>query len=145
MDDTELFDTEDFALSFSEEVSEKIQSVFSDSQTKEIKAYAANVLIGHIPAKKVNESVDDVFELCGFHTKRFRFKDDHEGRFVTLFGFTAQKAPCAYVTTSDRIYDALMKIVIVYGIPAAWKSGITVKIRMNALENGKAYSLEVLN
>lgn len=145
MDDKELYDAEDFALPFSEEVSEKIQSVFADNQTREIKAYAANVLIGHIPAKKVNESVGDTFELCGFHTKLFRFKDEHDGRFVTLFGYTAQKNPCSYVTTSDKIYDALIKIVIVYGTPATWNNGIMVKIRMNTLENGKAYSLEVLN
>ena len=151
MDNSNLFNAEDYSLSFSDEVTteEKIQCVFSDTQSHEMKAYAANVLIGNVPAKKLSDGVGDEFMLCGFHFKTFRFKDsddnraDRHGRFITLFGLK-EGSPCAYVTTSDKVYEALTKIIVVYGEPAKWKSDVPVRIRMNALENGKAYSLEVI-
>lgn len=142
-----FIDTEDYAFSFSEEVNlstdEKIQAIFSKEQPREIKAFAANILIGNIPAKKLNDNVGDTFELRGFFVKQVKFKDNHNGRYVTLFGYS-ETTLCAYVTTSDKVYDSLSKIVVVYGKPDIWKNGVKVRIRMNEIENGKAYCLEVL-
>lgn len=139
----DLMNTEDYGLSFSEEVNEKIQAIFADTESQEMRAYAVNVLIGNIPAYKLNEHVGDEFELSGFHVKDAKY-DDRTGKYTTLFGRSAGK-PCAYGSSSDKIYNAVMMITAVYGIPAAWKQRIKVKIRMNTYgDTGKAYSLEVM-
>lgn len=120
----DLMNTEDYGLSFSEEVNEKIQAIFADTESQEMRAYAVNVLIGNIPA--------------------YKLYDDRTGKYTTLFGRSAGK-PCAYGSSSDKIYNAVMMITAVYGIPAAWKQRIKVKIRMNTYgDTGKAYSLEVM-
>ncbi len=148
---TEILNPDDFALSFSEEVNEgltaKIQSVFPDTTAAELKAFAANVLIGHIPARKLNECVGDTFELCGFYVKDVLLVGGNQkrnGKYTVLFGHSG-KEPRAYATTSDKIYEALSKIIAVYGNASDWKQGIPVRIRVNTLESGnKTYSLEVI-
>lgn len=147
----DFINADDYGLSFSDEdsgINEKIKAVFADYESNEIRVYAANILIGNIQAKKVNESVDDKFWLCGFHVKDFQFSgSDRKGKYTIMFGRTLDGF-CAYSTTSDKIYEALMSIVAVYGEPSKWRQGINVKIRMNFIENssngGKAYSLEVI-
>lgn len=144
MENTNLMNTEDYGLSFSEEVNEKIQAVFADTEPQEMRAFAANVLIGNIPAKKLNECVGDTFELSGFHVKETKYSDGHTGKYVTLFG-NIQGSPCAYGSASDKVYNAVMMIVAAYGKPAVWQQPIKVKIRMSTYgDNGKAYSLEIM-
>lgn len=147
-----LVNTDDYGLSFSDEYSgidEKIQAVFSDSESNEIKAFAANVLIGNIPSQKVNESVGKTFKLCGFFIKDVTFRDERKGKYTIMFG-NDSNGLCAFATTSDKVYEALMLITAVYGKPAAWKKQINIRIRMNTVgdrsgdSNNKAYSLEVL-
>lgn len=141
---TNLMNTEDYGLSFSEEVNEKIQAVFADTEPQEMRAFAANVLIGNTPAKRLNESVGDVFELSGFYVKETRYSDGHTGKYVTLFGKN-NGILCAYGSASDKVYHAVMMIVAVYGKPSAWQQPIKVKIRMSTYgDNGKAYSLEIV-
>lgn len=144
-----MINTDDYSLSFSEEVNDefasKVQAVFPDATAHELKAYSANVLIGNIPAKKLNECVGESFLLCGFYAKNVKFKDKRIGKYTLMFGRCVNNKPCSYATTSDKIYDALVKIIAVYGDATAWKQGITVKIRMNNIDNdSKAYSLEVI-
>lgn len=141
---TNLMNAEDFGLSFSEEVNEKIQAVFADAEPQEMRSFAANVLIGNTPARRLNECVGDVFELSGFHVKDTTYNDGRTGKYVTLFG-SLNGSPCAYGSTSDKVYNAVMMIVAVYGKPERWKQRIRVKIRMNTYgDNGKAYSLEIV-
>lgn len=141
---TNLMNTEDYGLSFSEEVIEKIQAVFADAEPQEMRTFAANVLIGNTPAKKLNESVGDEFELSGFYVKDTKYNDGRTGKYITLFG-SLNGIPCAYGSSSDKVYNAVMMIVAVYGKPIAWKQRIRVKIRMSTYgDNGKAYSLEIL-
>jgi len=142
-----LANTDEYALSFSEEVNsgiaEKIRSVFSNADN-DTKAFAANVLIGNVPAKNVNDSVGETFTLCGYYVKDTTFRDsERKGKYTVLLGRNDNQ-PCAYATSSSKVYEAVMKIVAVYGEPSAWSSGIGVKIRMNTSDNVKAYSLEVL-
>lgn len=138
-----LMNAEDYGLSFSEEVNEKIQAVFADTESQEMRAYAANVLIGNTPAYKLNEHVGDEFELTGFHVKDVKY-EGRSGKYTTLFGILKGK-PCAYGSSSDKVYNAVMMIAAVYGIPATWKQRIRVKIRMSTYgDTGKAYSLEIM-
>ena len=88
-----LMNAEDYGLSFSEEVNEKIQAVFADTESQEMRAYAANVLIGNTPAYKLNEHVGDEFELTGFHVKDVKY-EGRSGKYTTLFGSLKGK-PCA--------------------------------------------------
>lgn len=144
---TNLMNTEDFGLSFSEEVTERIQAVFSDSVEPDMKPFAANVLIGNIPAAKLSEHVGDRFALNGYHIKDVTYQDGRTGKYTTLFGISQEK-PCAFASSSDKIYNAVMLITAIYGAPANWKKPIWVEIRMSTYgENGsgKAYSLEVKN
>ena len=150
MENTCKSNEEDYVLSFSDETENGLNSllkaVFSNADLKS-KAYAANVLIGNIPAKSVAESVGDEFNLCGFHIKDFVYNGGQNkgknGKYTFLFGGCG--TPCAYETSSMKIYEALQMITLVYGQPSAWGESIRVKIRMNMLEKGgKAYSLEVL-
>lgn len=141
---TNLMNTENYGLSFSEEVSEKIQAVFADTEPQKMRAFAANILIGNTPAKKLNECVGDVFELSGFHIKDTKYNDGHIGKYVTLFG-TLNGNLCAYGSASDKVYNAVMMITAVYGKPETWEKHIKVKIRMNTYgDTGKAYSLEIV-
>lgn len=141
---TNLMNTEDYGLSFSEEVIEKIQAVFADAEPQETRAFAANVLIGNTPARKLNECVGDVFELSGFYVKDTKYNDGHTGRYVTLFG-SLNGSPCAYGSASDKVFNAVTVITAVYGKPSSWKRHIKVKIRMNTYgDTGKAYSLEIV-
>lgn len=151
--DYNLINADDYALSFSEEysgINEKIQAVFPDSESNEIKAFAANVLIGNIPARKVNENVGKNFKLCGFYIKNVTFRDERKGRYIVMFG-NDSNGVCAFATSSDKVYEALLLITAVYGNPAEWKRNINVKIRMNIVgdssgsNSNKAYSLEVLD
>ncbi len=100
---TNLMNTEDYGLSFSEEVNEKIQAVFADTEPQEMRTFAANVLIGNTPARKLNECVGDVFKLSGFHVKDTTYNDGRTGKYVTLFG-SLNGIPCAYGSTSDKVY-----------------------------------------
>jgi hypothetical protein len=142
-------DIDDYALSFSDDVSigtmQKLQSALAGHDNK-LKAFAANVLIGNIPAKKINESVGEEFILFGFHVKSFKFKDNKkDGKYTVLFGTVkGGNMSCAYCSSSDKIYEAVMKILYIYGDVTNWDGGLPVKIRMNIIDGGKAYCLEVV-
>jgi len=147
--DSEAADT--FALSYlsySDEqipfgAMQKLQSALG-SGSGELKAYAANVLIGNVPAKKVNECVGEGFTLYGFHAKKVKFKNSgRDGMYTVMFG-TSDKGICAYWSASDKIYESLINILYVYGDVSQWENGIPVKIRMNEVSNGKAYCLEII-
>jgi hypothetical protein len=132
---------EDFPFS----TTQKLESALGTGSF-ELKAYAANVLIGNIPAKKVSEYVGDEFMLCGFHGKKVKFKDSgREGMFTVMFGTDRNNGNCcAYCSASDKIYESVMKILYIYGDVSNWKLGIAVRIRMNEVEGGKAYCLEIV-
>ncbi len=141
---TNLMNAEDLGLSFSEEVNEKIQAVFAETVKPDMKPFAANVLIGNIPAAKLNEHVGDCFEMHGYHVKNVTYSDRRTGKYTTLFGYAHGK-PCAFGSSSDKIYQAVILITAVYGTPANWSNPIRVKIRMSTYgETGKAYSLEII-
>ena len=150
MDNFELMNPDDYGLPFSEDVAAKIQAVFAEGVEPNLKAYAANVLIGNVPAAKLNENVGERFALYGYHVKDTSYQDGHTGKYTTLFGTkqtNGNSEPCAFASASDKIYNAVTFIAAVYGIPATWKKPIWVKIRMNTYGDngsGKAYSLEVV-
>jgi hypothetical protein len=139
--------TDEYAFPFSDEATigamQKLQSALSGSG--ELKAYAANVLIGNIPAKKVNESVGCEFKLCGFHAKKFTYKESkRDGVYTIMFGISSNDKFCAYCCASEKIYESLLHILYVYGDISRWGSGISVKIRMNDVGDVKAYCLEII-
>lgn len=143
MDNETLLNAEDYGLSFSEDVKEKIQAVFADTAAPDIKAFAANVLIGNTAAAKLNEHVGDVFDLTGYHIKNVTYQNG-TGRYTTLFGYQDGKL-CAYGSSSDKIYTSVMLLTAVYGTPSEWRHRIPVRIRMDTFgNNGKAYRLEVI-
>jgi hypothetical protein len=149
MDSYNSFDQsiDDFAYSFSDEIpigaGRKLQAALSE-KAGGLRAFAANVLIGHIPSQRVNECVGEEFKLCGFHVKSVTFKDSgREGKYVVLFGYAKGK-PCAYSAASDKLYEAIKCILYVYGDVSNWGDGINARIRMNTGDDVKAYSLEVL-
>ena len=140
---------DDFTFSFSDDVSigtmQKLQSALSAGGS-ELKIYAANVLIGNIPARKVSENIGVQFNFCGFHAKPVTFKDSkRKGVYTIMFGRENNGNPCAYSSSSDKVYEAILKILYIYGDATNWNSGIDVKIRMNVLDgDNKAYSLELV-
>jgi len=143
-----IANTDDFAFD-SEEISagalQKLQSAINGNAGKELKAFAANVLIGNIPTKSVNEHIGDVFRLCGFNVKNFKYKGSgRDGKYTVMFGYDKSDKPCAYNSTSEKIHEAIMKILCVYGDVSDWNGGISVRIRMNTADGVKAYSLEVV-
>lgn len=143
---TNLMNAEDFGLSFSEEVTEKIQAVFSEKAEPNLKPFAANILIGNLPSDKLSDHVGDRFELHGYHVKNVRYSDGHTGKYTTLFG-TRRDELCAYGSSSDKIYKAVSMITAVYGTPDKWEQPIWVEITMNTYGesgNGKAYNLRVI-
>lgn len=140
---TELLNLDDYGFSFSEEADAKLDAVFGDSEADDLKAYAANVLIGNIPVQRVTNHVGLTFQLHGFHARNARFSDNRTGKYTILFG-RMDGQPCAYATTSDKMYSAVMAIIAVYGTPAGWKNGVKVRIRMNQQNENKDYTLEVI-
>lgn len=143
---TNLMNTEDYGLSFSDELNDKIQTVFSDNEGDDIRSFAANVIIGNIPAKKINENIGDVFGLSGCYVKEIQFKESSKkGRYLILFGRNSEGL-CAYSSTSEKVYEALAAIISAYGKPSAWRKPINVRTQMYYIDDngGKSYSLEVL-
>lgn len=127
---------------------ERIAAVFAPEEPS-LQAFTANVLIGNIPAKRLNDSVGEGFRLFSFYSKKIKLPDGKEGKLITLFGKKetgklSASEPCAYTTTSIKVYDALKKIAMVYG-KCLTEKGVNVRIRMNKLDNdSKAYTLEVI-
>lgn len=147
MENNLFANTDDYTFSFSDEVMvgtmQKLQSALGDGDSP-IKAYAANVLIGNEITQKVNDSVGVEFILRGYHCKKFKYKDsDRSAVYTVMFG-TLNSNYCAFSTTSEKIYESIMHILYVYGDVTNWNGGIAVKIKANALENGKAYCLEII-
>ncbi len=138
-------DDYDLDLAFKDSVDlfdEKIAAVFAPEEPS-LQAFTANVLIGNIPAKRLNDCVSDSFRLFSYYSKTIKMPDGKQGKLITLFG-KKQSQPCAYTTTSLKVYDALKKIAMVYGQSLPEK-GVEVRIRMNKLDNdSKAYTLEVV-
>ncbi len=127
---------------------EKIAAAFAPEETS-LQAFTANVLIGNVPAKRLNDCVGEGFRLFCYYAKKIKLPDGKEGKLITLFGKKDagryhSPEPCAYTTTSLKVYDALKKIAMVYGQNLTEK-GVNVRIRMNKLDNdSKAYTLEVV-
>lgn len=147
MDNYSIPDADDFGLSFSDdEFDDKIQAVFSEHEGDDIRSFAANVIIGNIPAKRLNENVGAKFGLSGCYIKDIQFtKNNKKGKYIIMFG-RDDEGLCAYCSTSDKVFDALSAIISTYGRPSEWVKSVNVKIKANVIdENGrKAYSLEVL-
>lgn len=121
---------------------EKIQAVFAPDD-RELNAYMVNTLLEHIPAAKLHDNIGTVFTLYGYYSKKVKFSDGKSGRITFLFGRNMDDtAPCAYTTASDKVYDALRTIAMVYD--NKFVHGVKVKIRMNTHENGKSYTLKVV-
>ena len=138
--------------SIDEEIDAHLFAAFTPENDGALKAHTANVLIGNIPAKRLNDCVGEEFQLFSYYCKKIQFEDGKSGRLISIFGrnvkYTAGKrglsSPCAYTTTSLKVYDALRKISMVYGEKLS-ENGVPVRIRMNKLENDqKAYTLEVV-
>ena len=138
-------DDYDLDLAFEDSVDlfdERIAAAFATEEPS-LQAYTANVLIGNIPAKRLNDCVGDSFRLFSYYSKQIKMPDGKQGNLVTLFG-KKQTEPCAYTTTSLKVYEAMKKIAMVYG-QSLPKKGVEVRIRMNKLDNdSKAYTLEVV-
>ena len=144
MESTNLMNPDDLELPFSDDALAKIQAVFAEEVEPSLKIYAANVLLGVIPAAQLSESVGVQFELRGYHIKDVKYRDNRTGKYTTLFGFN-HSSPCAFASSSEKIYNAINCITAIYGTPDKWKKPIWVKIRMSTYgENGKAYGLEVI-
>lgn len=139
--DEYTFDT-DFDVDF-----DKLNALFSDSDNS-MKAFTANVLIGNLPSKRLNECIGETFILAGFYCKETKFRDDKKGFLTTIFG-KVNNEPCAYSTTSEKVLDALKKICVVFGKPDNWNDSVNVRIRKDDVQKSDgtsttAYTLEVL-
>ncbi len=146
MENYNIPDANDFGLSFSDEFNDKIQAVFSDNEGDDIRAFAANVIIGNIPAKKLSENIGHEFGLSGYYVKETQFKESNrKGKYIIMFGRNSEGL-CAYSSTSEKVYDALSAIISAYGKPSTWRKTVNVRIRMNSIDEngGKTYSLTVL-
>ncbi len=121
---------------------EKIAAAFAPEEPS-LQAFIANVLIGNVPANRLNDCVGENFRLFCYYSKTIKMPDGKQGKLITIFG-KKKTQPCAYTTTSLKVYDALKKIAMVYGQSLPEK-GVDVRIRMNKLDNdSKAYTLEVV-
>lgn len=96
---------------------ERIAAAFAPEEPS-LQAFTANVLIGNIPAKRLNDCVGEDFRLFCYYSKKINLPDGKSGKLITLFGKRIEKEygkrgtaePCAYTTTSLKVYDALKKI-----------------------------------
>lgn len=98
---TNLMNTEDYGLSFSEEVIEKIQAFFADAETQEMRTFAANVLIGNIPGRKAQRICWRYIRAEWLLRQGHKDNDGRTGKYITLFG-SMNGNPCAYGSTSDK-------------------------------------------
>lgn len=120
-----------------------LDSIYPNNNYSELKPFIANVLIGNISAKRLNNSIGYKFTLYGFHAKQVTFSDDKIGRITTIFGITDNNELCAYSTTSDKVLTACRIISSVFGDELT-KNGIPVIIREKKNDKGTSYTLEVV-
>ena len=64
---------------------ERIAAVYAPEEPS-LQAFTANVLIGNIPAKRLNDCVGDSFRLFSYYSKQIRLPDGKQGKLITLFG-----------------------------------------------------------
>lgn len=137
----DFYDEEDFLFD-----TDKVNALFSDNG-EDMKKFTANVLIGHIPAERLNNHVGETFTLSGFFCKQRTFQDGKTGNITTIFG--KQNEPCAFTTTSEKVLTSLKMISYAYGKPESWNDSIQVAIKMEEIKKSdgqtvNVYSLEVV-
>ena len=137
MDDF-FFSTEDDALA------EKIAAFFPKTSPTSDAAFMANIAIGNVKPERLNDHVGQTFRLCGYHAKKRRFQDGKDGKISTLFCRDSADKLKALSTTSEKVYEALSIISMIYRENIG--SGIPIKIRSYQSGNqGTGFTLEVLN
>lgn len=140
-----LMNADDFFFSAEDDsLAEKIAAFFPKNSLTADAAYMANVAIGNTKPERLNDAVDQTFRLCGFHAKARKFQDGKDGKISTLFCRDASGNLKALSTTSERVYEALTIISMIYRDNIG--NGIPIRIRSYQTSNqGKAFTLEVLN
>ncbi len=140
-----LMNADDFFFSDEDEsLSEKIAAFFAKDNSKADAAYIANVAIGNIKPDRLNDAVDQTFRLCGFHTKKRKFQDGKEGKISILFCRDNADKLKALSTTSEKVYEALSIISLIYRDNIG--NGIPIKIlSYQTQKQGTGFTLEVLN
>lgn len=140
-----LMNADDFFFSAEDDdLAEKIAAFFPKNSPTADAAYMANVAIGNIKPERLNDAVDQTFRLYGYHAKKYRFQDGKDGKICTLFCRNASNQLRALSTTSERVYEALGIISMIYREHIG--NGIPIRIRSYQTgSQGKAFTLEVLN
>ena len=137
MDDF-FFSADDNALA------EKIAAFFPKTSPTSDAAFMANIAIGNVKPERLNDHVGQTFRLCGYHAKKRRFQDGKDGKISTLFCRDSADKLKALSTTSEKVYEALSIISMIYRENIG--SGIPIKIRSYQTGNqGTGFTLEVLN
>ncbi len=140
-----LMNMDDFFFSAEDDsLAEKIAAFFPKTSPASDAAFMANVAIGNVKPDRLNDYVGQTFRLCGYHTKKRRFQDGKDGKISTLFCRDSADKLKALSTTSEKVYDALSIISMIYRENIG--SGIPIKIRSYQTGNqGTGFTLEVLN
>lgn len=140
-----LMNTDDFFFSAEEDaLAEKVAAFFPKNSPSTDAAYMANVAIGNIKAERLNDAIGRTFRLCGYHAKKRRFQDGKEGKISTLFCRDADDRLIALSTTSEKVYEALSIISMIYRENIG--TGIPIKIQSYQTSNqGTGFTLQVLD
>ena len=140
-----LMNAEDFFFSAEDDaLADKIAAFFPPSSSTADAAYMANVAIGNIKPDRLNDVVGQTFRLFGYHAKKRRFQDGKDGKIITLFCRDSNDKLKALSTTSEKVYDALSIISMIYRENIG--SGIPIRIRSYQTGNqSTGFTLEVLN
>ena len=140
-----LMNMDDFFFSAEDDaLAEKIAAFFPKTSPTSDAAFMANIAIGNVKPERLNDHVGQTFRLCGYHAKKRRFQDGKDGKISTLFCRDSADKLKALSTTSERVYEALSIISMIYRENIG--SGIPIKIRSYQTGNqGTGFTLEVLN
>lgn len=139
-----LMNADDFFFSAEDDLAEKIAAFFPKNSPTANAVYMANVAIGNIKPERLNDAVDQTFRLYGYHAKKRRFQNGMDGKICTLFCRDASNQLKALSTTSERVYEALGIISMIYREHIG--NGIPIRIKSyQTSSQGKAFTLEVLN
>ena len=140
-----LMNTDEFFFSAEDDaLAEKIAAFFPKTSPAADAAYMANIAIGNIKPERLNDHVGQTFRLCGYHTKKRRFQDGKDGKISTLFCRDSADQLKALSTTSEKVYEALSIISMIFRENIG--GGIPIRIRSYQTGNqSTGFTLEVLN
>lgn len=141
----DFMNSDDFFFSVEDDtLADKIAAFFPNNSPEKEAAYMANVAIGNIKPDRLNDVIGQTFRLCGFHAKKRTFQDGKEGKIITLFCRDMSNQMKALSTTSEKVYEALTIISMIYRNNIG--NGILIKVQSYQTNNqGVGYTLEVLN